>query len=99
MHQLALTLEKESITVKTPLEKYKCYIGIHQYFFVASFLDPQVAPLLGDMMTPDDYNMLKSDVIGFIVTKIKANAKLFNEKALKQPSANQHLQPSPPRMI
>jgi hypothetical protein len=63
------------------------YIGIHQYFFVASFLDPRVAPLLGDMMIPDDYNMLKSDVIDFMVIKIKANAKLYNENALKQPSA------------
>ncbi len=34
------------------------------------------------MMTSDDYNMLKSDVIDFMVTKIKANAKLFNENAL-----------------
>ncbi len=67
--------------------KYKCYIGIHQYFFVASFLDPPVAPLLGDMMTLDDYNMLKSNEIALMVTKIKANAKLFNENALKQPSA------------
>jgi hypothetical protein len=67
--------------------KYNCYIGIHQYFFVAAFLDPRVAPLLCDMMTTDDYNMLKSDVIDFMVTKIKANAKLFNENALKQPSA------------
>jgi hypothetical protein len=63
--------------------KYNPYIGIHQYFLVASFLDPQIAPLLGDMMTPDDYNMLKFVVIDFMVTKIKANAKLFNEKALK----------------
>ncbi len=38
-------------------------------------------------MTPDDYNMLKSDVIDFMVTKINANAKLFNENALKEPSA------------
>jgi hypothetical protein len=72
---------------KDTIRKYKRYIGIHQYFFVASFLDPQVAPLLGDMMTPDDYNMLKSNVIDFMVTKIKANAMLFNENALKQPSA------------
>jgi hypothetical protein len=40
--------------------KYKRYIGIHQYFFGASYLDPQVAPLLSDMMTPDDYNILNS---------------------------------------
>jgi hypothetical protein len=39
------------------------------------------------MMTPDDYNMLKSDVIDFMVTRIKESAKLFNENALKQPSA------------
>jgi hypothetical protein len=39
------------------------------------------------MRTPDDYNMLKSNVIDFMVTKIKANAKLFNKNAFKQPSA------------
>ncbi len=29
--------------------KYNRYIGIHQYFFVASFLDPRVAPLLSNL--------------------------------------------------
>ena len=68
--------------------KYNRYIGIHQYFFVASFLDPRVAPLLSDMMTPDDYNMLKSDVIDFMVAKLKARSdNLFNENAPKQKSA------------
>ncbi len=51
------------------------------------------------MMTPDDYNMLKSNVIDFMVTKIKANAKLFNENALKQPSAPLAPATQPPRMI
>ncbi len=76
---------------KDTIGKYKRYIGIHQYFFVASYVDPRVAPLLSDMMTPDDYNMLKSDVIGFMVAKLKSNDKLVNENAPKQPS--------PPRMI
>jgi hypothetical protein len=39
------------------------------------------------MMTPDDYNMLKFDVIDFMVAKLKSNDKLFNENAPKQPSA------------
>ncbi len=72
---------------KDTIGKYKRYIGIHQYFFGASSLDPQVAPLLSDMMTPDDYSMLKSDVIDLMVAKLKANDKLFNENAPKQPSA------------
>ncbi len=56
--------------------------------FVASFLDPRVAPLLSDMMTPDDYNMLKSDVIDFMVAKLKARSdNLFNENAPKEKSA------------
>jgi hypothetical protein len=67
------------------------------YFFVASFLDPRVAPLLGDMMTPDDYNMLKSNVIDFMVTKIKANAKLFDKNALKQSSAPSAPATKPPK--
>ncbi len=82
---------------KDTIGKYKHYIGIHLYFFVASFLDPRVAPLLGDMMTPDDYNMLKSDVIDFMVRMIKANAKLFNENALKQPSAPSAPATQPPK--
>jgi hypothetical protein len=49
------------------------------------------------MMTPDDYNMLKSDVIDFMVTKIKANAKLFNENALKQLSAPSAPATQPPK--
>jgi hypothetical protein len=35
------------------------------------------------MMTPDDYNMLKSDVIDFMVAKLKSNDKLVNENAHK----------------
>ena len=76
--------------------KYNCYIGIHQYFFVASFLDPQVAPLLSDMMTPDSYNMLKSNVIDFIVAKLKAIDNLFNEMLLNKTLL---LQPSLPKTI
>jgi hypothetical protein len=49
------------------------------------------------MVTPDDYNMLKSNVIDFMVTKIKANAKLFNENALKQPSAPSAPATQPPK--
>jgi hypothetical protein len=97
MHQLTLTLKKMKYHRKDTIGKYKRYIGIHQYFFVASFLNPQVAPLLGDMMTPDDYNMLKSNVIDFMVTKIKANAKLFNENTLKQPSAPSAPATQPPK--
>ena len=67
--------------------KYNRYIGIHQYFFVASFLDPRVSPLLSDMMIHDDYNMLKSDVIDLMVSKLKANDKQLNENALQQPSS------------
>jgi hypothetical protein len=76
--------------------KYNRYIDIHQYFFVASFLDPRVSPLLSDMMIHDDYNMLKSDVIDLMVSKLKANDKQLNENALQQPSAPATL---PPRMI
>ncbi len=72
--------------LKDTIGKYKRYISIHQYFSVASYVDPLVAPLLSDMMTPDDYNMLKSNAIDFIVAKLKSNDKLVNEKAPKQPS-------------
>lgn len=57
--------------MKTPLEKNR-YIGIHQYFFSTSLVDPRVSPLLIDMITPNNYNLLKSDVIDFMIAKIKA---------------------------
>jgi hypothetical protein len=38
-------------------------------------------------MTPDDYNILESGVIDFMVAKLKANYNLFNENAPKQKSA------------
>ncbi len=38
-------------------------------------------------MTPNDYNMLKSDAIDFMVAKLKASDNLFNENAPKQKSA------------
>jgi hypothetical protein len=41
--------------------------------------------------------MLKFDVIDFMVTKIKANAKLFNENALKQPSVPSAPATQPPK--
>jgi hypothetical protein len=78
---------KEKYHRKDTIGKYKRYIGIHQYFFVASYVDPRVAPLLSDMMTPDDYNALKSNVIDFMVAKLNSNDKLANENAPKQPSA------------
>ena len=38
-------------------------------------------------MIHDDYNMLKSDVIDLMVSKLKANDKQLNENALQQPSS------------
>jgi hypothetical protein len=67
--------------------QYKQYIGIHQYFFAASILDPRVAPLLSEMMTTADYNQLKLDVIDFMVGMLKANNKHDNNTHPK-PSAD-----------
>ncbi len=68
---------------KDTIGKYKRSNGM--------FLDPQVALLLGDMKTPDDYNMLKSNVIEMLNCSMKM---LLNNLLHLQ-----HLQPSPPRRI
>jgi hypothetical protein len=96
MHQLALTMKSKVLPQRHhwKIQALHCHSSV---FFVASFLDPRVAPLLGDMMTPDDYNMLESNVIDFLVTKIKANAKLFNKNSHKQPSASSAPATQPPK--
>jgi hypothetical protein len=35
------------------------YVGVHQYFFFASFLDPRVFPLFSEIISDDDFQMLK----------------------------------------
>ena len=66
--------------------RYKRF-GIHQYFFVASILDPRFAPLLSEMMTTANYNQLKLDVIDFLAGMLtKANNK-HNNNTYPKPSA------------
>ena len=49
------------------------YIGLHQFFFFASFLDPRVLPILKeDIMTDEDFDQLKEDIIDEMVAKFKA---------------------------
>ena len=73
------------------------YIGLHQYFFFASFLDPRVLPMLckttmdGDdivaepIMTDDDFAMLKEDILDAMVEK----QKVMNEKNKKTKPSDQ----------
>ena len=51
------------------------YIGLHQYFFFASFLDPRVLLILVDIMTDEDFQQLKDDIIDQMVAKSKAMNK------------------------
>ena len=51
------------------------YIGLHQYFFFASFLDPRVLQILVDIMTNEDFQQLKDDIIDQMVAKSKAMKK------------------------
>lgn len=48
------------------------YIGLHQYFFFASFLDPRVLPILVDIMTDEDFEQLKDDIVDQMVAKSNA---------------------------
>jgi hypothetical protein len=60
------------------------YVGVHQYFFFASFFDPRVLPMLSDIITDDDFEMVKNDLIHLMVTKtkVKRNYKeLCNEES------------------
>eukprot|EP00956_Cyclotella_meneghiniana_P041903 scaffold244197_cov36-Cyclotella_meneghiniana.AAC.1 len=61
------------------LGKYNRYKGLHQFVFFAGMLDPRVAPLLNnDIMTGDDYEMLKTDLVAAMVAQVKAS-KTANE--------------------
>jgi hypothetical protein len=39
------------------------YVRVHQYFLFAPFLDPRVLPMLSTIMTDEDFEMLKIDLI------------------------------------
>jgi hypothetical protein len=58
-------------------------IGIHQYIFVASILDPCVSEDLREMMTTEEYNQPKSDVIAVMVEKLKGYEKCQSKNAHK----------------
>eukprot|EP00956_Cyclotella_meneghiniana_P040792 scaffold205154_cov36-Cyclotella_meneghiniana.AAC.1 len=64
------------------LGKFNRYIGIHQFYFFAALLDPRVAPLLPDMLSEEDYDDLKKDVIDAMVDK----AMLEKASKEKQPT-------------
>ena len=67
------------------------YIGIHQYFFIAAFLDPRVAPMLPEMMTNADFEQLKSDIVDLMSAKAKASKQ---NKADASPAGTTHIQGS-----
>ena len=58
--------------------KFDRYKGVHQYFTFASFLDPSGLPVLSDVMTHDDFNFLKSDILDLMVTRAKAQKEKSN---------------------
>lgn len=65
------------------------YVGLHQYFFFAAFLDPRVMPLLkeDDIMTGEDYKELKGDIIDQMVAKSKAMKKKSSDDQGNIPTA------------
>ena len=50
----------------------KRYVGLHQYFFFASFLDPRVLPVLESIMTEEDYEEVKEHIIDKMIEKAKS---------------------------
>jgi hypothetical protein len=55
------------------LGKFNRYKGVHQYFMFASFLDPRVVPILSDILTQTDFNLLKSDILELMASQAKVN--------------------------
>ena len=43
--------------------RMNCYVGLHQYFFFSSFLDPRILLMLRVILTEADHRMLKDDLI------------------------------------
>ena len=58
------------------------YVGVHHYFFFASFFDPRVKSMLKDMMTDDDVSKLKEDVLDLMVVedRLAKKEKLASKK-------------------
>ena len=74
------------------------YVGIHQFFFFAALLDPRVAPMLPEMMTPEDYQLLKSDIIDAMLAKAKAiNVKASDNT--NQPTENSNSEENPEQAV
>ncbi len=67
------------------------YVGIHQYFFIAAFLDPRVAPMLPEMMTNADFEQLNSVIVDLMSTKAKASKQ---NKTDISPTGTTHAQGS-----
>ena len=53
------------------LGKGNRYIGLHQYFFFAAFLDPRVLPILLDIITEEDAGQLEEDILDAMVARSK----------------------------
>ena len=73
------------------LGRFNRYKGIHQYYFFAALLDPRVAPMLAEMMSGEDYDNLKKDVINAMIQK----ALLEKASQSKTASDNQPSAPAP----
>ena len=51
------------------------YNGVHPYYFIAALLDPRTKNKLRGMMTAEQHDLLKSNVIDFMVATRKENLK------------------------
>jgi len=55
------------------------YVGLHQYFFFSSFLDPRILPILNVIMSETDYKRFKHDLIQKMIEKSKSLEKNIHD--------------------
>ena len=98
MMQAGMDTREEKVSV-TPIPIWhrgagNCYVGIHQYFFFATMLDPCIAPMLPEMMTPVDYDLLNSDIVGAVLVQAKV-ANVIAPANPTRPTENSNSEETP----
>ncbi len=63
------------------------YVGLHQYFFFSSFLDPRTLPMLRIIITEEDYKRLKDDLILKMIELSKSSKRKIESAPSSQEPA------------
>lgn len=64
---------KVKYTGKTDIGPGNRYTGVHPYFILASLLDIRVKNLLCKMMVPGEYELLKKDLLSFMIAQLQGD--------------------------